>query len=393
MELSFTLFDMVVLFGILQGIITAVVLMLNPVKDKSKTLFIFILLTLALLSFKIILHTLGLWELPLFRYFPLAIDTTLQPLLYLYICSITAKEITTPKIVFYFVPTLAFMAYALVIYALTLGLPSLQLKDQLANQLLFNQVKTAEDIVGVISAFIYWLLGYRLIRKYRNWLFNTQSDSRLQEHTWLKNMLLISGILVLAITAVVVLDDLLPIGRNHFIHLQLFYIYLVIITYYLSFKGYRIFSFSPPFNGRRQDMIVAQGIRPAVADIDFSFVQTESPINENYAVIKADIINALENERIYLIAELSIKMMAQHLGYPLAAVSACVNQCFQINFRTLVNRHRVEEVKRKLKNPPAHLSLLGIALECGFNSEASFYRIFRQETGLSPNDYLRNHRE
>jgi len=36
--------------------------------------------------------------------------------------------------------------------------------------------------------------------------------------------------------------------------------------------------------------------------------------------------------------------------------------------------------------------LLGVAIECGFNSEASFYRIFRQLEGMSPNEYMQQHR-
>jgi AraC-like DNA-binding protein len=85
--------------------------------------------------------------------------------------------------------------------------------------------------------------------------------------------------------------------------------------------------------------------------------------------------------------------MAHHIGYPATAVSAIINQSFQMNFRNLVNKYRVEEVKIRLKSPPSHLSILGIALNCGFNSEASFYRIFRQQVGLSPNDYIRKNKE
>ncbi len=32
-------------------------------------------------------------------------------------------------------------------------------------------------------------------------------------------------------------------------------------------------------------------------------------------------------------------------------------------------------------------TLLGIAYECGFNSKASFNRVFKKETGLSPSQY------
>jgi methylphosphotriester-DNA--protein-cysteine methyltransferase len=46
-----------------------------------------------------------------------------------------------------------------------------------------------------------------------------------------------------------------------------------------------------------------------------------------------------------------------------------------MSFRNLINNYRVEEVKKRLGDPPSHLSVLGMALDCGFNSKASFYRI------------------
>jgi AraC-like DNA-binding protein len=41
--------------------------------------------------------------------------------------------------------------------------------------------------------------------------------------------------------------------------------------------------------------------------------------------------------------------------------------------------------------PP--LTLVGLAFECGFNSQATFQRAFRAATGQSPGDYLASQRE
>ncbi|MEJ0105739.1 MAG: helix-turn-helix domain-containing protein [Bacteroidota bacterium] len=54
-----------------------------------------------------------------------------------------------------------------------------------------------------------------------------------------------------------------------------------------------------------------------------------------------------------------------------------------------MNEYRVDKVKQRLNDPgSARLSILGIAYECGFNSEASFYRIFKDIAGVSPKEYL-----
>jgi len=56
----------------------------------------------------------------------------------------------------------------------------------------------------------------------------------------------------------------------------------------------------------------------------------------------------------------------------------------------ILSTYRVDAVKDMLsKNAQRNLSLLGIAYECGFNSKATFNRVFKKITGNSPTDYLK----
>lgn len=389
MQLSISLFDMIVLLGVLHGIIMAIVLYFQPVSSHSKTFFCWILIILALLSFKILLHTLRLWDQRGLRYFPLAIDTALQPLLYLYICSITATHKKSNSIWPHFLPTMFFMSYAVIVYLLVLPESNLSLKDDLANRLHFNGVKSLEDYLAVLSAFVYWIVGYRRIIRYRKWLFRTQSDSSLQEFTWLKNMLLISGMLVIGLSVIVFLDDVFFRNGHHFLHLQLFYLYLTSVIYYLSFKAIQLYGVVKQVSLSAKPVTISEAGQ--LHDLDTDLPQLVTKDLKELENIKLLIIDALEHDRLFLKQDLTIKELAQHIGYPSALVSAAVNHCFQVNFRSLINKYRVEEVKKQLLDPPAYLSVLGIALDCGFNSEASFYRIFRQQTGLSPNDFIKKH--
>jgi AraC-like DNA-binding protein len=59
-----------------------------------------------------------------------------------------------------------------------------------------------------------------------------------------------------------------------------------------------------------------------------------------------------------------------------------------------VNEYRVEAVKRRMLDPAQPpLTLVGLAFECGFNSQATFQRAFRSATGQSPGEYLASRRE
>jgi putative ABC transport system permease protein len=69
-------------------------------------------------------------------------------------------------------------------------------------------------------------------------------------------------------------------------------------------------------------------------------------------------------------------------------LSYILNSQLKMNFHDFVNQYRVEEAKNKLNDPRyAHLSLLGIGLESGFNSKTTFNRVFKQATGMTPTEY------
>ncbi|MCU0348885.1 MAG: helix-turn-helix transcriptional regulator, partial [Saprospiraceae bacterium] len=96
----------------------------------------------------------------------------------------------------------------------------------------------------------------------------------------------------------------------------------------------------------------------------------------------------MTDERLYLEPELTLSDLARRLQTNASVLSAVVNRAFGKNFNDFVNEYRVEAVKRLLEDPKAsHLSLLGIGLECGFNSKSTFNRAFRKVTGVAPSEW------
>jgi AraC-like DNA-binding protein len=367
-------FDVIVLTGIAQAMIIAVVILHYGTAKPDSRLFSAILITLALLSTKILLHTTGAWQLPAFHYFPLAIDTLLPLLLYAYLLAATGEPMNNRRFTLYLLPTCLLLLHALVVYILTLGKVDMVAKDRVAESLYYNQVKTLEDVLTLIFALAAWVMGYRKLRIYRAWLYSTQSDSRFQEYGWLKNLLVSSGVLAAIFSVVLLLEDVLQAGNHDFIFLEIFYIYLAGLSHYLSLKGYALYALATD----RPPLVVPEEPEQVISQA----------LSDDQLLIKNKILASLEKGRLYLDPELSLKDLAHQIGCPASVVSTVINQGFGQNFRNLVNSYRVNAVQEMLQNPPSHLSLLGIALECGFNSEASFYRTFRQFTGLSPNNYL-----
>jgi AraC-like DNA-binding protein len=94
-------------------------------------------------------------------------------------------------------------------------------------------------------------------------------------------------------------------------------------------------------------------------------------------------------DKVYLDAELTLTKLAAHLDLPPKTVSAVLNQHLKVGFNEYVNRFRVEEVKQRLLNPPkGNLTVLAVAFDSGFNSLATFQRVFKNLTGITPTQFL-----
>lgn len=384
---SFSVFDIVIIVGIIQGIVAAIVISSYPSESAGKKILSAILVTLVLLNFKILLHTLGLWKFPSFHYLPLAIDTLIQPLIYLYICSLTQKEYRfNRKNLWHFLPVFLFQSHAVLVYIFTLFKPDILIKDVFAERYFFyNNFKWVEDLAAIISAVIYWILSLKKILAYRHWLFTSQSATQYSELTWLRNLLIVTGILAAALTISSIPANIFQL-KNSFLYLQLFYCYLTMLIYYLSFQGYKTILTNEVHVIRFSEAIISE---PAELIESVNTINKPSTNIQDFSDIKLALTEVMEKQMLFMEPELSLKELAGKINFPTAQVSAAINAEFGINFRSWVNSYRVEEVKKRLGNPKyEHLSLTGIAFDCGFNSEASFYRIFRQQTGYSPKSYL-----
>lgn len=100
----------------------------------------------------------------------------------------------------------------------------------------------------------------------------------------------------------------------------------------------------------------------------------------------------MEREKLYMNESLSLNDLADNLGIGAKKLSELLNQHMQTSFYNLVNEYRVLEVQSKLKSPDnAQYTLVGIAYDSGFQSKASFNRVFKEKTGMSPSTYRKKH--
>jgi AraC-like DNA-binding protein len=113
-----------------------------------------------------------------------------------------------------------------------------------------------------------------------------------------------------------------------------------------------------------------------------------SEIHENPKLTMVEIYEKLREEKLYLNPAITIFDLAKELNCNHRTLSTVVNTKLNKSFLTMINELRVEEAKKKLTHNSKKLTMEGIGLESGFNSRASFYRVFKKVTRQTPTDYL-----
>jgi len=101
--------------------------------------------------------------------------------------------------------------------------------------------------------------------------------------------------------------------------------------------------------------------------------------------IARKLVRAMEQDGLYRDPNLTLGMLAQHVGVSLNYVSQTLNQNLGQSFFEFVNSWRIKEAMPLVAKGEA--TILAIAYEVGFNSRSSFYSAFKRETGQTPTSY------
>ncbi|MCP4459009.1 MAG: helix-turn-helix transcriptional regulator [Cytophagales bacterium] len=99
---------------------------------------------------------------------------------------------------------------------------------------------------------------------------------------------------------------------------------------------------------------------------------------------------ALENEKLYLNPDLTIKLLADHVSTNTKVLSQVINQSFNKKFYDLINSYRCNEVKNVLMNSDDRMTILEAMYQSGFNSKSSFNKEFKKLTGQTPTEFKRS---
>jgi len=105
--------------------------------------------------------------------------------------------------------------------------------------------------------------------------------------------------------------------------------------------------------------------------------------NKNNETSKSDFIDFMNNN--FQNCELTLDFVSSETGISQRRITNVVQNQFGCNFKSYINRLRINESKRLLLE--TELNIGEIAFKVGFNNQTHFNRVFKSELQISPTEY------
>jgi len=105
--------------------------------------------------------------------------------------------------------------------------------------------------------------------------------------------------------------------------------------------------------------------------------------------IATKINEIMREDKLYLDSSISLQKLSSTIAISPNYISQTLNETLSTNFFDFINQWRIKAaIPKILANED---TVLNIALEVGFNARSSFYKAFKQATGLTPSEYRKQH--
>lgn len=375
---------------IIIGIIQAFFFALLAVSKSKKGIADYILATLFILvSYQLAVNYVLVTEYK--NQFPHLIGTAgansllYGPLLFFFIKNFISEEkVFKPKYLVHFLPFLADHTYNFFVFYMQTGAE--KIRDLQAITAGKPGVELCVSLIAYsLSPLLYSIWSVLVLRKHRKnvkKLYSFTSDQLELRWLWMLTWsMLIMGVISLTLNSLIVFTDVAD-------WIQLRMILLSFGTIWVFFLGYYSVRKTPFYRSYHIDGIDTLHLEEA--DAEASKYEKTRLKKEEIEPIKRNLIEYLESEKPYLNKNLTIGELAEAIEVPAYQLSQVINGYLGQTFFELINTYRVNEVKERFFEPAySNFTLLGIALECGFNSKASFNRIFKQLTNQTPSEYIK----
>ena len=238
-------------------------------------------------------------------------------------------------------------------------------------------------VLLVISiSLAYLIASYWLLRKHLRNVKNHYSTLEGVDLKWLR-------VLLYCIAIAFILNAVMDLSRNYFDSINSLasiyfgYIIILVAITYIGIHGIKQTKIFVSYDSigkeenRENDRLKG------------SQNQDEIELVKSLDADFKKIVQLVESEKPYCDFDLNLDKLAEISGFKARYLSQIINQSTGKNFFDFINSFRIKEFKKRIKQPEnKNYTLISVAYDCGFNSKATFNRVFKNQTGYTPSQFM-----
>ena len=356
------------------GLFLAAVLWLKKGNRLANRLFALLLLSLSLhlLDYSFSISGLVL-EYPHFMFSSYPLLFVMAPFFYLYVRAYLHKGLgKTWQITLHFLPSILVLLSMLPFYVQPAAY-KIGFMETLGENA-FQTIPIEQFVImflQIIQFFGYIVAAYMLIDRQEKSVVQFRSNGNVPKIKWLKNATIAFG----AYTVIYGLIATLLFFRNNY-RVETDYIVVLLLAGLIFAIGYLALS---------RPAIFAEGLKKG---------RTQTQLTPSSAIsLRLRLEKLMHEQQPFLQEDLKINALAQMIDLPVHHLSELLNNELHTNFADFVNSYRIETAKQLLTDAKhQNDKILTIAFDAGFSNKATFNRVFKQATGLTPSAYRSNHK-
>jgi len=377
--ITFNIWAVIILFGAAQGLFVSFYLFTKPKNRAANKWLAFLLTTISIHLFEYSANISGItlkYPFLIASSYPLLF--CFGPLYFIYCHYLLDQNYKVSiKSILHFIPSLIVLLMMMPFYTMPAS-QKLSFIQNLApagtliipaEQLVFMAMHVAQTV-------IYFYAAYKFIAKKEQELKEVSSDvGVVRKISWLNGFsLYLAAYLILYFILVIILSFI-----NSY-QVQIDYVMLLITSLSLYAIGYS--ALQSPEIFRSFPNLEHQPVQSGIP-----IPQTEPKNGNRFPGLKEKLLQFMETNKPYLKSDLKISELADSLSVPYHQLSQLINDEFLVNFYDFINKYRVEDAKKLLIEDSRNYKILAIAYEVGFNSKATFNRVFKKFTDHTPSEF------
>ena len=382
---DFNIYSTPLLILVLQGLVFVFILFARFLNKRTVS-DLFLAIILLIMCYQQICYTVGFmgwyneFKNTKINYFLIPMSLGIAPLIYFYVKSITTSNFKfTKKYWWHFTPIFLLILFRFFIYFYDSFQPGFNNNQNGVLKLAVDEaiIQPMLMFVSFAQMILYLAFTFQLFYNYRKRIQQYFSNTYKLELNWILSFLVV-------FTTLFLYSSLQDFIGSLFVNLNYqqrwwLNLFMALVVLFVGIRGY--FTDTNKLNR-----------------LSFSFspnLETITQIKEDKKLFsKKDVEQVAEYMKMkkpYLNPDLNLSDLADSLQLNRAQLSQIINSEFHKNFNDFINEYRVNTFKEKLKNGEhQNLSLLGVAYDSGFNSKATFNRVFKKFTLSSPTEYLQS---